>query len=336
MKTYDTVRAEDIPALLKKAERGNKHAQLVLGQCYYRGNQVKRDPELGKKYFKLAAENGSAVAMRELAWLYRVDENDDEKFDKYIKEAAEKKDPEALLELARQCFWTGDNAARFHYARIAAKQKHPAGMNLLGECYRDGIGTAKDPVQAFKMFKKASDAGDADAMYNLAFCYYNERDFDRSCDYIEKAVEHGNIGAQSELPSVASFRQQKKDLARRAKQEEWRRMHSNTSAPRTSDNVSNVTSSAETKPSAADESLEKERNRFLHCETKISVRYYNPHNGFMGQTEYDADADVTFYYKNYYGQTKTRTTAIRFSNVRYNSVTVNDCEYRCSSYLKEY
>jgi len=41
----------------------------------------------------------------------------------------------------------------------------------LGGCYSQGDGVAKDAEQAVSWYRRAADAGDADAQFNLGVCY---------------------------------------------------------------------------------------------------------------------------------------------------------------------
>jgi PQQ-dependent catabolism-associated CXXCW motif protein len=57
----------------------------------------------------------------------------------------------------------------FQLFKQAAESGSPAGMNALGEAYRAGQGTAKDPVLAMSWFRRAADLGNAAAMNNYGF-----------------------------------------------------------------------------------------------------------------------------------------------------------------------
>ena len=46
--------------------------------------------------------------------------------------------------------------------------------HVLGVCYEDGTGVAKDEVEAVKYYKMAADQGDADAQYILGETWIRE------------------------------------------------------------------------------------------------------------------------------------------------------------------
>ena len=48
------------------------------------------------------------------------------------------------------------------------------GMYNLAMMYQEGYGTQEDPEQAFRWYRKAALAGDADAMYMTGWCVENK------------------------------------------------------------------------------------------------------------------------------------------------------------------
>lgn len=55
----------------------------------------------------------------------------------------------------------------------AAKGELVLAIYELGNCYRHGWGTEKDPVAAFNYYQTAANLGDTDAMNETAWCYLN-------------------------------------------------------------------------------------------------------------------------------------------------------------------
>ena len=76
-----------------------------------------------------------------------------------------------------------DEAARSRFlaAEAKAKQGDAGAQLMLGVCYKNGIGVAKDYAEAVKWYRKAAEQGDADAQYMLGGCYRDgegvEKDF---------------------------------------------------------------------------------------------------------------------------------------------------------------
>ena len=55
--------------------------------------------------------------------------------------------------------------------RKAAEQNYAEAQYILGVCYEQGEGVAKDQVEAVKWYRKAAEQNDAEAQYNLGICY---------------------------------------------------------------------------------------------------------------------------------------------------------------------
>jgi serine/threonine protein kinase len=68
----------------------------------------------------------------------------------------------------------------------ASKEDHPNAALPLGKCYKNGVGVAKDEVEAVKWFNNAAEAKDMEAMRLLGDCYRAGTGVSRSS---EKAIE---------------------------------------------------------------------------------------------------------------------------------------------------
>ncbi|KAF3909027.1 hypothetical protein ABW21_db0200440 [Orbilia brochopaga] len=79
----------------------------------------------------------------------------------------------------------------------AAKGELVLAIFELGNCFRHGWGTEKDPVAAFNYYLTAANLGDTDAMNETAWCYLNgyglkKKDKYLAAKYYRLAEEHGN------------------------------------------------------------------------------------------------------------------------------------------------
>ena len=76
-------------------------------------------------------------------------------------------------------------------------------MVQLAECYYYGEGVEQDYEQAIEWLHKAVDAGNATAMYNLGYCYYTGRGVEQDCgkaaEWFEKAANAGHADAMNAL-----------------------------------------------------------------------------------------------------------------------------------------
>jgi len=73
----------------------------------------------------------------------------------------------------------------------------------LGYCYDDGRGVTKNSKEAVKWYRKAAEQNYAPAQSNLGYCYDNgrgvEKDAEEATKWYRKAAEQGHPEAQSNL-----------------------------------------------------------------------------------------------------------------------------------------
>lgn len=73
-----------------------------------------------------------------------------------------------------------DLAQARNWFEKAAAQQHPKAAYLLGLMFKNGYGTAADPVAAAAWFEQAVELGNADAMFMLANAYFAGEGVDRN------------------------------------------------------------------------------------------------------------------------------------------------------------
>src|SRR5204862_207457 len=59
----------------------------------------------------------------------------------------------------------------FELYKEAAEKGDITSMNDLGNCYLNEIGTEKNEIKAFELYKEVADKGQISAIYNLGYCY---------------------------------------------------------------------------------------------------------------------------------------------------------------------
>jgi len=153
------------------ADQGLKEAQCVLGICYENGYGVKKDDFEAVNYYRKAADQGQVVAQAHLGDCYY--------FGKGIEENKHK-----AVEWYRKAV---DNRGNFDALGFIGSEM---GFELsghvlrLGDCYKNGVGVAKDESEAVKLYRKVAEvrltflsekrgARRLEAMYRLAGCYEN-------------------------------------------------------------------------------------------------------------------------------------------------------------------
>lgn len=169
--------------LLKQvAEKGNMHAQFLLGVHYTDGMGTEDGWDLGEanEWFQKAAEQGHIDAN---VWIYymplligRLEEKNAREAVKWFKKAVEQ---DSL------------------YADIAC--------GCLGRCYMQGLGVEQDFKKAVLYLKRAveDEEPEADILYYLGWCYYSgegsKQDYREAVKWLQRAAELDQVAAQALL-----------------------------------------------------------------------------------------------------------------------------------------
>src|ERR1039458_7438606 len=160
--------------IAKRANAGELDAVFKLGEDYFHGHGVSRDPEKAVALFRQAAEHGHAAAQHTLAMRF---ENGDG-IEPDLTEAAK-------------------------WYRLAAEQGHTQAQSALGVLLADGNGVARDESEAVKWYREAMSKGDEIAQFNLAGCFYDGRgipqDFHEAKKLWIPLADKGNSDAQNQL-----------------------------------------------------------------------------------------------------------------------------------------
>ena len=155
------------------AEKGSAFAMLKLGLLYTRGRGIARDPVEAARWFKQGADAGNLPSMRELAACY-------------AQGIGVKKD---MVEAVR-------------LYRLPAEKNDPIAAFALAEIYEAGIGAAKDEAEAARLYRIAAGWGDRKAMLKLSEMYRDGRgvpkDESVAQAWQQKSEEKSTITVQSQ------------------------------------------------------------------------------------------------------------------------------------------
>ncbi len=98
---------------------------------------------------------------------------------------------------------TADWAKAAEYYRKAADAGHAEAQYYLGECYEKGLGVSQDHTEAVAWYRKAAEQGNVPAQCNLGWCYENglgvAQDYKEAVAWYRKAAEQGYARAQHNL-----------------------------------------------------------------------------------------------------------------------------------------
>jgi len=92
---------------------------------------------------------------------------------------------------------------KFQEYQAKAEQGDAEAQFNLGFCYDDGRGVAKNYAEAVKWYRKAAGQNFAPAQFNLGYCYANgqgvAKNYDKAVKWFRKAAEQNYAPAQSNL-----------------------------------------------------------------------------------------------------------------------------------------
>lgn len=120
-----------------------------------------------------------------------------------LAEKARQGDPQAQRDLAYDLYCKGEMENAFLWYRKAAEAGDANAMCNLGTMYLTGRGTSVNQENAVKWLKRAAEQNDANAMLKLAGLYQNgegvTQNHKEALKWIRKAVRRGSIHAVASL-----------------------------------------------------------------------------------------------------------------------------------------
>lgn len=181
LKRVEAMFKASIDALIakEKADPNDAKSLYELGVRCWKGDGVEMDPLTAIELYRRAAEMGYAEAQYTYGMAYR------KSLHEILPRAAAK-------------------AEGVKWLQKAADQGHEKAQLALAKCYLTGEGVKKDEAEAFKIYRKAADAGSAEAMYEL-HDFYNlgwggvTVDKAKAMELLRKSAEMGYVEAQRSL-----------------------------------------------------------------------------------------------------------------------------------------
>ena len=153
------------------AERGDAHAQYLIGQFYRDGPLLIPDSRKAKHWFTQAAEHGLSEAQYTLGKLFLSDD-------------WEVRDPDEGIRWLRQAAENGSHFAAYR----------------LGKEYLEGNAVNKDTIRAAEWFTRSAEAGNQYAQYMLGKLYLTgqgvQQDQAQAMAWFSRSAAQGNQYAQ--------------------------------------------------------------------------------------------------------------------------------------------
>lgn len=204
----------DKPVYDFKAEKGDSHAQAMMGRSFLFGIDKPRNYEMALKWLNKSAaqDNGDAYYYLYVCFNRGLGVTEDkEKAMSYLIRSVEKNIPNAMIEMGNHYFYGGnsviaDDKEAFILWHKAAQKGHPAGQYKVGLCYKYGIGveanesSAKDwLLKSAKNRKYGDETGYASAQYELGKYYLSHQNYQDAHKWLNKAKMQGNSNAKKLL-----------------------------------------------------------------------------------------------------------------------------------------
>eukprot|EP00475_Leptophrys_vorax_P007579 TRINITY_DN147_c0_g1_i1.p1 TRINITY_DN147_c0_g1~~TRINITY_DN147_c0_g1_i1.p1 ORF type:complete len:344 (-),score=98.34 TRINITY_DN147_c0_g1_i1:1201-2232(-) len=185
----------------KLALHGNPEAQFTLAFAFDQGDGVEVNTNEALRFYTLAAQNGNASAQNNLGVLYatghknRIQKNTKMAY-RWYKAAAENGSAVgqfhvSLLSLTEESGFKPNREYSYQMLKRSARQHYTMAQAMLGTAYLEGKICNVDLEKGIKLLKRAGEAEDPVALYNLAVAYKSgtgvTSDPDRANAYFELA-----------------------------------------------------------------------------------------------------------------------------------------------------
>lgn len=198
-----SLKPDDLPALVDKAEKGDLESQLLLGRAYLGAKGIAQDYSKAVAWLQKAADRGHPSAQTILGMMYMSGQGlgkDAGAAVSWFRKAAEQRYAAAEGNLGwALCLGEGvpqksDEAIQW-LLRSAEKENALAQVRL-GYVYRDGKCAKKDELMAVEWFRKAAAQDDALGQRLLAEMYLSgsgvPQDHAEALRWYEKAAQAGD------------------------------------------------------------------------------------------------------------------------------------------------
>ncbi len=217
---------------LKAAEAGHPGAMNNVGSMFQNGRGVAKDEAEAQRWYRRAAEAGSAaaaaflkgtpaVAAPSVSQVHDCDRLAASPTDRDRKADGvpyDKIDVAKAVAACRAALRDHPNTTRFQFQlaraldrskeseketfdlyRKAAEAGHPGAMNNLGSMFQNGRGVAQNDAEAIRWYRRSAELGQREAMSNLALMYANGRGVAandaEAAHWYRKAAEAGDVQA---------------------------------------------------------------------------------------------------------------------------------------------
>lgn len=179
---------------------GDVDSMIKLAERYQVGNGIEKNPKKAFFWLHKAAKKENPEAIEKLKKHYHSTPLDKKGVELFQKLAA-KNDYTAAEALMNYFDSIKDFENEFKYAKLFAESNTPEALTSLGVCYATGIGTVKNPDEAIRLWEKAAEKGNVDALYSLGDFYseISHRNIEKAIHYFTLAADKEDLDSMYEL-----------------------------------------------------------------------------------------------------------------------------------------
>ena len=167
-----------IDLLQKAADLCHPAACCCLGECYWQGEDVRKDGIEAIRWWRIAAAFGEATAYYNLGQIYFCGDEvvqDYEAAAEWFVKAAGKNYKNSAFRLGLCHYHLKDYEKAVKSFRKAVERNDADAMCHLGCCYDEGVGVEPDYQEALRLWLKAAEKNEPTSCYKLGGIYLNGR-----------------------------------------------------------------------------------------------------------------------------------------------------------------
>lgn len=184
---HDEFKSVDAERIIRQADEGDVESMLIAASLFRQGYKVPKDKQRAVEYYRKAADNGSDMAMFQLAIMQRdgiVDGTPNiGEYVQWMTKAADAGNVDACYNIGLYYFSIrpakNADALTFKYLQKAVEGGNADALIDFSNCYQWGIGTkiSNDKAEAYLL--KALELGVTGSKFNLGCFYAAQKDSEK-------------------------------------------------------------------------------------------------------------------------------------------------------------
>lgn len=184
---HDEFKSVDAERIIRQADEGDVESMLIAASLFRQGYKVPKDKQRAVEYYRKAADNGSDMAMFQLAIMQRdgiVDGTPNiGEYVQWMTKAADAGNVDACYNIGLYYFSIrpakNADALTFKYLQKAVEGGNADALIDFSNCYQWGIGTKVSNDKAEAYLLKALELGVTGSKFNLGCFYAAQKDSEK-------------------------------------------------------------------------------------------------------------------------------------------------------------